>query len=114
MSDDLRFLSYLEDLRTIASGLDSISEDDKRMMKKAPMFPAFRNGVATNKLFAAEQVPISDWVGRDFVGNVFVTPKDDILESTCASSGAHCQITHHCHRNVPQDGFSTSGDESAA
>ena len=114
-SNDLRFHSYLEDLRTIASRLDSIPDDDKRKMKKAPMFLAFRYGMATPELLPAEQVPIGDWAGRDFVGNVFVAPKDDILlKSTCASSGARYQITHIYHRNVPRDGFSISGDIRAA
>lgn len=55
-------------------------------MKKAPMFPAERNGEAAEELLSAEQVLISDWESRDFGGDVSVAPKDDILESMCVSS----------------------------
>lgn len=140
MSDDLRFLSYLKDLRTIASRLDSMSDIDKQAMKNSPMFPAFRDDVAADTLLRAEQVLISDWPGRDFAGNVYiaptdntleskcpssgvhyqitynvyVAPKDDILESMCASSGVRYQITHLSCRDVPRDGFRVSGDVCAA
>ncbi|KAG9310204.1 hypothetical protein JVU11DRAFT_9846 [Chiua virens] len=67
---------YLEDLDTIASHLESISNDDKQAMKKAPMFLAYRNG--DKRLLRADQVIISDWSGRGFGGDVFTVPKDSL------------------------------------
>ncbi|KAG8216243.1 hypothetical protein J3R82DRAFT_8284 [Butyriboletus roseoflavus] len=93
---------YVEDLRTIASRLDSISKDDKQKMKKAPMFLAFRNGVAADELLPAEQVPISDWAGGDFAGNVFVAPKDDILEKMYREMGSVSLGTYVRHDIVPK------------
>ncbi|KAG9310203.1 hypothetical protein JVU11DRAFT_9845 [Chiua virens] len=67
---------YLEDLDTIASHLESISNDDKQAMKKAPMFLAYRNG--DKRLLRADQVIISDWDGRHFGGDIFIVPKDSL------------------------------------
>lgn len=85
--NDSRFCSYLDDLRTIASGLDTISEDDKCTMKKTPMFFGFRKRTGDEKLLLADQVVISDWECRDFGSDVFVAPNDGILESRCANLG---------------------------
>ena len=101
MWDDLYSHSYLEDLRTIASRLDSISEDDKKAMQEASMFLACRQRVVSSELLPAHQVIIGDWESRDFGGDVLLAPKDDIIESGCASSGVRHQLTHLCHRNVP-------------
>ena len=85
--NDSRFCSYLDDLRTIASGLDTISEDDKCTMKKTPMFLGFWKRTGDEKLLLADQVVISDWECRDFGSDVFVAPNDGILESGCANLG---------------------------
>ncbi|KAF8558574.1 hypothetical protein OG21DRAFT_1075395 [Imleria badia] len=68
---------YLEDLRTIASGLDSLSEDDKRAMQEARMFLAWRERDGHEELLPAHQVIIRDWENHDFGRNVFLAPKDD-------------------------------------
>ncbi|KAH0831139.1 hypothetical protein J3R83DRAFT_13709 [Lanmaoa asiatica] len=57
-------------------------------MKNAAMFPAFRNGVVGEKLLTAEQVLISDWESRDFGGNVFVAPENDILQKMYREMGS--------------------------
>ena len=77
------------------------------------MFLAFRQGVVSNELLPAHQVVIGDWESRDFGGDVFLAPKDDIIESRCASSGVRHQLTHLCRRNVPQNGFGISRDVRA-
>ena len=85
----------------IASRLDSISEDDKKAMQAASMFLASRQRVDGSKLLPAHKVVIDDWESRHFGGSVFMAPKDDIIQSRCASSGVRYQLTHLCHRNVP-------------
>jgi len=70
----------------IASRLDSISEDDKEAMQGAPMFLAFRRRVDGCELLPAHQVVIGDWESRDFGSNVFLAPKDNMIESRCVSS----------------------------
>ncbi|KAG9310196.1 hypothetical protein JVU11DRAFT_9834 [Chiua virens] len=82
---------YLEDLDTIASHLESISNDDKQVMKKAPMFLACRND--KKRLLRADQVIISDWDGRAFGGDVFIVPKDS-LKSQCVGLRILCQLAY--------------------
>ncbi|KAH0831364.1 hypothetical protein J3R83DRAFT_14027 [Lanmaoa asiatica] len=94
---------YLEDLRTIASRLDLISEEDKQAMQKTAMFLAFRNGVASDKLLTAEQVLISDWESRDFDGNVFVAPENDTLQKMYREMGSVFLGTYVRHDLSPPD-----------
>ncbi|KAG9310182.1 hypothetical protein JVU11DRAFT_9807 [Chiua virens] len=82
---------YLEDLDTIASHLESISNDDKQAMKKAPMFLACRND--EKMLLRADQVIISDWDSRDFGGDLFIVPRDS-LESQCVGLRILCQLAY--------------------
>jgi hypothetical protein len=70
-------------------------------MQGAPMFLAFRQRVDDSALLSAHQVVIGDWESRDFGDDVFLAPKDDLIESRCASSGVRYQLIHLCHRNVP-------------
>ena len=57
-------------------------------MQRASMFLAFRQCVDGSKLLPSEllpahQVVIGDWESRDFGGDVFLAPKDDIIQSRC-------------------------------
>ena len=72
------------------------------------MFLAFREHVGGGKLLPVLRVVISDWESRDFGGDVFSAPKENVIESRCASSVVRCQLIYLCHRNVPQDGLSIS------
>ncbi|KAH0831350.1 hypothetical protein J3R83DRAFT_14012 [Lanmaoa asiatica] len=92
---------YLEDLRTIASRLDLISEEDKQAMQRAAMFPAFRNDVASEKLLTAKQVLINDWESRDFGGSVFVAPENDTLEKLYREMGSVFLGTYVRHDIFP-------------
>ncbi|KAF8123691.1 hypothetical protein EV363DRAFT_1455306 [Boletus edulis] len=79
---------YLEDLRTVALRLDSISEDDKKAMQGAPMFLAFRQCMDGSELLPAYKVVISDWESRDFGDTVFLAPKDDAIEKMYHKMGS--------------------------
>ena len=65
------------------------------------MFLAFRQHGGGDELLPAQQVLIGDWESRDFGGNVFLAPDDNIIESKCVSSDARYRFIHLCHRNVP-------------
>ncbi|KAI9567656.1 hypothetical protein HD554DRAFT_2192361 [Boletus coccyginus] len=92
---------YLEDLRTIASRLDSISEDDKKAMQEAPMFLAFRQRGNGGKLLSAHQVVIGDWESRDFGGNVYLAPKDSTIEKMYHKMGSEFLGTYVQHHINP-------------
>ncbi|KAG8216244.1 hypothetical protein J3R82DRAFT_8285 [Butyriboletus roseoflavus] len=54
--------------------------------------------VAADELLPAEQVPISDWAGRDFAGDVFVAYEDDTLKKMYREMGSEFLGT--CVRHV--------------
>jgi len=58
------------------------------------MFLAFRQHRDGGELLLAHQVVIGDWESRDFGGNVFLAPKDSMIESRCASPDVRYSLTH--------------------